>query len=68
MDRDELLELIDRAARDGWTKLDLSNQGLSELPAGIGQLAQFQELDLSSNQLTALPPQIGQLSRLPIPA
>jgi Leucine-rich repeat (LRR) protein len=58
---------MDRAARDGWTRHDLSNQGLSELPVGIGQLAQFQELDLSRNQLTALSAQTGQLSRLPIP-
>jgi internalin A len=33
--QDELLALIDRAAVEGWTELDLSGQNLSELPAAL---------------------------------
>lgn len=32
MERDEVLELIERAAREEWTELDLSNKELKELP------------------------------------
>jgi len=38
MTRDELLRLIDQAARERWTKLDLSGQELTELPPEIGRL------------------------------
>ncbi|MBN2003102.1 MAG: GTP-binding protein [Anaerolineae bacterium] len=64
MTQDELLELIDRAACEGWTELDLSNQGLTELPSEIGQLTKLQSLDLSHNHLTALPSEINQLIEL----
>jgi hypothetical protein len=32
MDKQELLRIIDQAAEEGWTSLDLSNKGLTELP------------------------------------
>jgi internalin A len=46
MTRDELLELIDQAAAEGWTELDLSGQNLTELPPEIGQLTQLETLIL----------------------
>ena len=46
MERDELLELIERAAREGWRELDLRYQGLTELPSEISQLTQLQSLNL----------------------
>ena len=38
MDRDELLRLINRAAREGRTEPDLSEKRLIEPPMNIGQL------------------------------
>ncbi|MBU0491848.1 MAG: hypothetical protein KKA73_15860 [Chloroflexi bacterium] len=64
MTREELLAIIDQAAREGWTELDLSGRGISELPAEIGRLTNLQTLDLRNNQLTALPEVIGQLTNL----
>ncbi|NEP17061.1 MAG: GTP-binding protein [Leptolyngbya sp. SIO4C1] len=46
MTRDELLALIDQAAEEGWTELDLSGQGLTELPPEIGKLTQLEKLVL----------------------
>jgi internalin A len=64
MDSDDLLELIDRAAREGWTEIDLRNRELTELPAEIGQLSQLDSLNLGWNELEVLPPEIGHLIRL----
>ncbi|HEY9629419.1 MAG TPA: leucine-rich repeat domain-containing protein [Coleofasciculaceae cyanobacterium] len=74
MTREELLELIDRAADEGWTELDLSGKGLTELPAEIGKLTQLETLILGNwdqekeewvgNQLTDLPNAIAQLRNL----
>ena len=46
------------------TRLDLSRNKLSEVPAEIGQLRALIDLDLSRNELRALPGALGQLSRL----
>ncbi|MBE7385243.1 MAG: leucine-rich repeat domain-containing protein [Leptolyngbya sp. SIO1E4] len=46
MTQDELLALIDQAAEEGWTELDLSGQGLTELPPEIGKLTQLETLIL----------------------
>jgi hypothetical protein len=35
MHQDELLRIIDQAADECWTTLDLSNKGLTELPPEI---------------------------------
>lgn len=64
MDRDELLERIDCAAREGWTEMDLRNRGLAEVPEQIGQLTSLQSLNLGWNELIELPPEIGRLSHL----
>jgi internalin A len=61
MTRDELLALIDQAAREGWTELDLSGQEITELPPEVGLLTNLQQLDLSFNQLTTVVPGISQL-------
>ncbi|NEP15532.1 MAG: TIR domain-containing protein [Leptolyngbya sp. SIO4C1] len=64
MTQDELLALIDGAARDGRKELDLSKCRLTRLPPEIGQLQSLQQLDLRYNQLSALPPEIVQLQSL----
>ena len=46
MTQEELLALIDQAASEGWTELDLSGQNLTELPPEIGKLAQLEILIL----------------------
>ncbi|MDX2211837.1 MAG: COR domain-containing protein [Oculatellaceae cyanobacterium bins.114] len=46
MTPDELLTLIDRAADEGWTELDLSGMGLTELPGAIAKLTQLETLIL----------------------
>ena len=37
MNKPELLRLIAQAADEGWTALDVSNRGLTELPREIGK-------------------------------
>jgi Leucine-rich repeat (LRR) protein len=64
MTEEELLEVIEAAAKDGRTELDLSGEGLQSLPAEIGQLTSLQSLDLGVNQLSSLPAEIGQLTSL----
>jgi internalin A len=73
MTHDELLTLIDQAAHECWTELDLRDQEISELPPEIGQLTGLQKLSIGHkgwvsvkirNPLTTLPPEIGQLTGL----
>ncbi|HRQ41796.1 MAG TPA: COR domain-containing protein [Chloroflexota bacterium] len=64
MTQDELRQLIDQAAREGWTELDLHNQEITELPSEIGQMSSLKSFNISLNKLTAVPPEIGQLSSL----
>ncbi|RCJ41185.1 hypothetical protein A6770_08860 [Nostoc minutum NIES-26] len=64
MTNEELLQIIRQAGRNKATKLDLYGEGLTILPAEIGQLSNLRELYLSNNQLTMLPAEIGQLSNL----
>lgn len=61
---DPILAKIEQAARDGASRLDLSNNQLSELPAEITQLTNLSELYLSGNQLSELPAEIAQLTNL----
>ena len=46
MTQDELIALIDQAAEEGWTELDLSGKGLTGLPPEIGRLTQLETLTL----------------------
>ncbi|MFN6537482.1 MAG: COR domain-containing protein [Nostoc sp. EkiNYC01] len=64
MTNEELLQIIQQAATDEVTQLDLSGKGLTTLPGEIGQLSKLRSLDLSINQLSTLPAEIGQLINL----
>ena len=64
MTNEELLRTIEQAEAEGWTELDLSDRGLTELPAAIGRLTRLESLDLSGNELTELPAAIGELGGL----
>jgi internalin A len=64
MTNEELLEVIEKAARDRSTRLSLLCQGLTTLPAEIGQLTDLISLEISYNQLTSLPVEIGKLTKL----
>ena len=64
MTDEELLRVIQKAAKDKVTHLDLSGKGLTYLPPEIGQLVNLQSLDLSWNKLSSLPGEIVQLMNL----
>ncbi|MBE7471878.1 MAG: hypothetical protein DPW09_04190 [Anaerolineae bacterium] len=64
MTNEELLQLIEQAARDEVTELDLRGRGVTKLPREIGQLSKLESLNLSFNRIASLPPEIGQLFRL----
>ena len=66
MNQAELLEIIHHAAQTKQTSLDLSGEGLTELPAELWQLTNLTELYLFDNQLTAVPKELGQLSNLTV--
>jgi internalin A len=61
--REALLEIACVAAT--WESvLNLSEQGLTELPPELFELKKLTKIDLWGNQLTALPPQIVELRKL----
>ncbi len=74
MEREELLRLIDQAADEQWTELDLAGMDLTELPPEIGKLTQLEALilgkwdeeesEILGNQLADLPMEIGKLINL----
>lgn len=64
MTKKELLKIIEEAAKDGRTGLDLSNRGIKSLPPEIGGLKNLTKLNLYGNQLTKLPGEISKLTKL----
>ncbi|WP_107666955.1 leucine-rich repeat domain-containing protein, partial [Cyanothece sp. BG0011] len=64
MTEEELLQVIEQAAKDKRKFLKLWDKNLNSLPPEIGQLTNLTSLNLSFNQLTDLPPEIGQLTNL----
>jgi Leucine-rich repeat (LRR) protein len=64
MDRRELIETIERAARDNLEVLNLSHKEIEELPPEIASLTALEVLFLEGNQLRALPPEIASLTAL----
>ncbi|MBF0520357.1 MAG: TIR domain-containing protein [Nitrospirae bacterium] len=66
MDKNKLLEIINKAHKDNNSVLVLSDKQLTALPPEIGNLTKLQRLYISNNQLTALPPEIGNLTNLQI--
>nr|MDZ8282883.1 COR domain-containing protein [Nostoc sp. ChiSLP01] len=64
MTNEELLQIIEQAAKEKVTELDLSDNQLSSVPREIGQLTKLQMLNLCNNQLSSLPPEIALLSNL----
>jgi len=64
MTNEELLQIIEQAAKDKVITLDLSSKGLTRLPAEIGRLIELRSLDLYNNQLSSLPAEIGKLTNL----
>ena len=78
MTEEELLQVIEQAAAEGWTELDLSGNELTVLPAEIGRLTQLKKLILGKceynefgdirssigNNLSELPKEIGLLNQL----
>ncbi|NIP41904.1 MAG: GTPase, partial [candidate division Zixibacteria bacterium] len=66
MTEKEVLEIIEQAARGGWTRLDLSGKDIKSLTAEIGNLTNLTRLNLNGNQLTSVPAEIGKLSNLKV--
>ena len=64
MDEKELLEIVEQAAKEGRTELDLSKKNITTLPPEIGSLKDLTTLNLSYNLLISLPAQIGDLKNL----
>jgi internalin A len=74
MERQELLDLIDRAAAEEWRELDLAGLGLTELPREIGKCRCLEKLDLGrwdqdsrkvlGNRISVLPEELWSLSNL----
>ncbi len=64
MGYEEALRRIKEAAETGATKLDLSDQELTELPSQLFRLTNLQVLNLGGNRLSSLPSQFIQLTNL----
>ena len=63
-DNKKVLELIEKAAKEGRPGLDLMGQKLTGLPPEITKLTNLTALSLGNNQLTSLPPEITKLTNL----
>ena len=63
-DSKAVVRIIEQAAKDRVTSLNLRGKKLRALPPEIGQLRHLRQLNLGFNQLRALPPEIGRLRNL----
>jgi internalin A len=61
MDEQELIAIIEQAARDRRTDINLSNKGITAIPTEIEKLTNLQYLNFSGNQLTVIPIEIEKL-------
>lgn len=64
IDKKQLLEIIQNAAKTRQPELNLGQRDIKELPPEIGQLTNLRKLNLPYNKLTSLPAEIGQLKNL----
>lgn len=64
MTDESVMQIFREAYKGNFTKLNLSNNELTQLPPEIAELKNLIELDLSFNQLSRLPPEIGKLKSL----
>ena len=64
MTEKELIELIEKAAKQKIKSLDLSWLLQDKFPPEIGNLTNIELLDLSGNKLTEIPPEIWNLTNL----
>ena len=64
MTYEECVKVIEKAEKEGATKLDLSRKGLEKLPPEIGRLTQLTSLNLFNNQLSELPESLTRLTQL----
>jgi small GTP-binding protein len=63
-DNQKILRLIEQAAKEGSTTLDLDEKGLTRLPPEIARLTNLSHLGLGSNLLTSLPPEVTDMTTL----
>ena len=64
MEEKELLKIIEQAARDERTVLDLSFQNITTLTTEIGNLTNLNILFLNNNKINGIPESIGNLDSL----
>ncbi len=64
MEREELLQRINKAADEQWQEIDLSGQGITEIPAEIFKLTNLNNLNLDDNKITEIPVAIEKLTNL----
>lgn len=60
MTNEELLDVIEKAAKEGATSLNLSEKKLTTLPKEIGNLTHLTALSLNDNPLISPPQEIVQ--------
>jgi internalin A len=64
MDEQELIAIIEQAASDRRTTLNLSDKRITTIPTAIRKLTNLQELNLSNNKIIAIPTEIERLISL----
>lgn len=64
MEKKELLELIDKARRDGATEISFYGQQLTEFPVELCTLTSLTTLKLGWNTIAAIPTEIANLTNL----